>query len=118
MGDEAGIQDDSNLTADMPYFINSCCVDEVAAEHVSADCVVHFGHACLSPTSRLPVHYVFVDLPLDVSTAADTLCPALPADRTIVVFTDVQYQHALGEHTALLRCFQLTQYIVFFCMSF
>lgn len=27
----------------------SCCVGEVAASHVDADCVVHCGHACLSP---------------------------------------------------------------------
>ena len=81
----------------------SCCVDEVAADHVGADCVIHFGHACLSPTSRLPVHYVFVDLPLDVSSAADALCPALPADRTLVVLTDVRYQHALGEQRPATR---------------
>lgn len=29
--------------------INSCCVDEVAAEHINADVVVHYGRACLSP---------------------------------------------------------------------
>lgn len=27
----------------------SCCVDEVGAAHVNADCVIHYGHACLSP---------------------------------------------------------------------
>lgn len=27
----------------------SCCVDEVAAQHVDADFVVHYGHTCLSP---------------------------------------------------------------------
>lgn len=27
----------------------SCCVDEVAAEHINADVVVHYGRACLSP---------------------------------------------------------------------
>ena len=26
----------------------SCCVDEVAASHVDADVVVHYGHACMS----------------------------------------------------------------------
>jgi diphthamide biosynthesis protein 2 len=61
----------------------SCCVDEVAAQHVEADSTVHYGHACMSQyvinflfflcvgdalgsfgkicfrTSRLPVIYVF-----------------------------------------------------------
>jgi diphthamide biosynthesis protein 2 len=45
------------LLADTSY--GNCCVDEVAAAHVEADVVVHYGHACLSPTARLPVIYVF-----------------------------------------------------------
>ena len=33
-----------------PFLYNSrsCCVDEVAAEHVQADCIIHFGPACLT----------------------------------------------------------------------
>jgi len=27
----------------------SCCVDEVAASHIEADGIIHFGRACLSP---------------------------------------------------------------------
>ena len=26
----------------------SCCVDEIAAEHVSSDAIIHFGPSCLS----------------------------------------------------------------------
>ena len=43
----------------------SCCVDEVAAEHYSADLVVHYGHACLSRTSQKPVYFVFGKSPID-----------------------------------------------------
>jgi diphthamide biosynthesis protein 2 len=35
------------ILADTSY--GSCCVDEVAAEHADADCIVHYGRACLSP---------------------------------------------------------------------
>lgn len=35
------------ILADTSY--GSCCVDEVAAEHVMADLIVHYGRACLSP---------------------------------------------------------------------
>lgn len=38
------------ILADTSY--GACCVDEIAAEHASADVVVHYGRACLSPTSR------------------------------------------------------------------
>ncbi|CAI7664118.1 unnamed protein product [Penicillium bialowiezense] len=40
------------ILADTSY--GTCCVDEVAAEHVDADAVVHYGRSCLSPTARLP----------------------------------------------------------------
>ncbi|KAA8579309.1 hypothetical protein FQN60_007099 [Etheostoma spectabile] len=44
----------------------TCCVDEVAAEHVGADCIVHYGSACLSPSKRLPLMYVFERRPVDL----------------------------------------------------
>jgi diphthamide biosynthesis protein 2 len=28
---------------------SECCVDEIAAQHVNADVVVHIGNACLNP---------------------------------------------------------------------
>ncbi len=27
---------------------HSCCVDEVASQHVDATAIVHYGHACMS----------------------------------------------------------------------
>jgi len=32
-----------------------CCVDEVAAQHVDADFIVHYGHTCLSPQVFSPL---------------------------------------------------------------
>ena len=56
-----------------PYILGdtsygSCCVDEIAAEHISADVVVHYGRSCLSPTARLPVIYVFTQKHLDIGS--------------------------------------------------
>ncbi|CAL9732052.1 2-(3-amino-3-carboxypropyl)histidine synthase subunit 2 [Monosporozyma unispora] len=45
------------ILADTAY--SSCCVDEVAAEHVNADLVIHFGDACLNVIQKLPVVYLF-----------------------------------------------------------
>lgn len=36
----------------------SCCVDAVAAQHLSADAIVHFGHACMSAPSDVPALYI------------------------------------------------------------
>ena len=51
----------------------SCCVDEVNASHMGADCCIHYGHACLQPTASLPVQYVFGQLPLHVDACAARL---------------------------------------------
>ncbi|KAG8890206.1 Diphthamide biosynthesis protein 2 [Tulasnella sp. 332] len=59
------------VLADTTY--GSCCVDEVAAQHVDSDAVVHYGHTCLSPTSRLPVIYVFGQRPVDGDLCAEAL---------------------------------------------
>lgn len=45
------------ILADTSY--GACCVDEIAAEHVNAEAVVHYGRACLSPTARIPVIHIF-----------------------------------------------------------
>ncbi|KZV43635.1 diphthamide biosynthesis protein 2 [Dorcoceras hygrometricum] len=45
------------VMADTTY--GSCCVDEVGATHANAECVIHFGHTCLSPTSTLPALFIF-----------------------------------------------------------
>lgn len=39
----------------------SCCPDEVAAEHLNADVLIHYGYACLSSSSggKIPVVYAF-----------------------------------------------------------
>ena len=45
------------ILADTSY--GACCVDEIAAEHINAEVVIHYGRACLSPTARIPVLYIF-----------------------------------------------------------
>lgn len=37
----------------------ACCVDEVNAQHLDAQAIVHYGQSCLSPTRTLPVLHVF-----------------------------------------------------------
>ncbi|KAM4533522.1 2-(3-amino-3-carboxypropyl)histidine synthase subunit 2 isoform 1-T2 [Odontesthes bonariensis] len=81
----------------------SCCVDEVAAEHVGADCIVHYGSACLSPSKRLPSMYVFEKRPLDVETCASSFRELYPDRQSrIVVLYDVNYDHAVDDLLAHL----------------
>lgn len=68
---KAGEGHDIYVLADTSY--GSCCVDEVAAQHIDADLIVHYGHACLSQPSRLPVVYVFGKKPIDVDDCINQL---------------------------------------------
>jgi diphthamide biosynthesis protein 2 len=52
------------ILADTSY--GSCCVDQVAAEHVAADMIIHYGSACLSRVTRVDVRYCLGRKALDV----------------------------------------------------
>jgi diphthamide biosynthesis protein 2 len=107
------------VLADTSY--GSCCVDEVAASHVDAEAVVHYGRACLSRcvrrclalmrtltqdedrTSRLPVLYIFghgeVDADDCVAKLVDVLSSIAEDDDVsrpkIVLRSDVAYVYRM-----------------------
>ncbi|KAI9542857.1 Diphthamide biosynthesis protein 2 [Dissostichus eleginoides] len=81
----------------------SCCVDEVAAEHVGADCIVHYGSACLSPSKRLPLMYVFERRPVDLEKCTSAFRELYPDTHShIIILYDVNYVHAIDDLMALL----------------
>ncbi|OTA94949.1 hypothetical protein M434DRAFT_70284 [Hypoxylon sp. CO27-5] len=90
------------ILADTSY--SACCVDEIAAEHANADGVVHYGRACLSPTSRLPVIHIFTRQKLDYDTVAESFQKEF-TDKTekVVVMADVMFQEHVAPITELLR---------------
>lgn len=72
----------------------SCCVDEIAAEHVDADAVVHYGRACLSPTARLPVLHIFTKMDLNHDIVIQSFCNHFPEkDAKVILTADVSYAH-------------------------
>ena len=92
------------ILADTSY--GSCCVDEIAAEHVDAQVVVHYGRSCLSPTARLPVIYVFTSRSLDVDDVVrafeDTYATSRShkngprRDEKVVLMADIMYHSHIG----------------------
>ncbi|KIW83050.1 diphthamide biosynthesis protein 2 [Fonsecaea pedrosoi CBS 271.37] len=65
----------------------SCCVDEIAAEHLDADAVVHYGRACLSPTARLPVLHIFTTMGLEMDQVVTSFQATFPDLHAKVVLT-------------------------------
>jgi diphthamide biosynthesis protein 2 len=86
--------------------VGSCCPDEVAALHLQADVLVHYGHACLSPTGTLPVIYSFGMLEMHVPNAVQSIVtqqqkeeePSLP--QKFLLLYQVGYYHAMAEFQA------------------
>lgn len=76
----------------------SCCVDEIAAQHINADSIIHFGHACLNPTSRLPVFHVLPKQEIDITEVINKfkLYFADQSER-ILFFYDIAYAHKIGK---------------------
>ncbi|XP_063987058.1 2-(3-amino-3-carboxypropyl)histidine synthase subunit 2 [Diachasmimorpha longicaudata] len=74
----------------------SCCIDEVAANHVNADGIVHFGHACLNPTTRLPVFHILPKRDVNISVLISEFENIFPdADEKILLFYDVSHSHQI-----------------------
>ncbi|KUI55822.1 Diphthamide biosynthesis protein 2 [Cytospora mali] len=93
---EPNQQEKIYILADTSY--SACCVDEVAAEHIDADVVVHYGRSCLSPTSRLPVIYVFTKHHLDLDEAIQSFEAEFPdKEAKVVLMADVTYQDHVPE---------------------
>jgi diphthamide biosynthesis enzyme Dph1/Dph2-like protein len=88
-----------SILGDTSY--GECCVDEVAAEHIGADGVIHFGNTCLTPTQRLPVLYIFTVLPLNISSLRDKLLTNFKdVDKKVALVYDVPYHNSILE----LKC--------------
>ncbi|KAI2604107.1 diphthamide biosynthesis protein [Hypoxylon fragiforme] len=90
------------ILADTSY--SACCVDEIAAEHANAEGVVHYGRACLSPTSRIPVIHIFTKQKLDYYTITESFEKEFQ-DKTdkVVVMADVMFQDHVLPICELLR---------------
>lgn len=78
------------ILADTSY--SPCCIDEVAAEHVKADIVVHFGDACLNPVEKIESAYIFGKPYLDIQKLADKFREIYSnKDDKIAVMADTTY---------------------------
>lgn len=113
----------------------SCCPDEITAMHYQAECIIHFGKACMNRSCRIPVVYVhdsfsFVHsmqgsgveclpyLLLDVAKrledkAAEAVCETgLPVSRELVIVCAYEAKEALIAARDLNKCKGVLQHVV------
>ena len=75
-----------------------CCVDEIAAEHVGAEALVHYGHTCLTPPHSLPTLWVFTRRHCPVPLLTQLVQDKFASDpRKVILLYDVEYEHLLGK---------------------
>ncbi|KFM75594.1 Diphthamide biosynthesis protein 2, partial [Stegodyphus mimosarum] len=92
---ETNTNKEIDILGDTTY--GSCCVDEIAALRGSADAIIHYGHACLSPTSRLPVLYVFGKHFIDIQDATNAFKSLFTdVNGLIIILYEVTYSYAVG----------------------
>lgn len=90
------------ILADTSY--SPCCIDEVAAGHVNAELVVHFGDACLNPIDKIYSCYVFGKPYLDLLKLTDTFKNVYnDKSEKIVLMGDTSYSYVLTQLYKLLR---------------
>ncbi|KAI9580526.1 2-(3-amino-3-carboxypropyl)histidine synthase subunit 2 [Glossina fuscipes] len=91
------------ILADTSY--GSCCVDEIAAAHVDADGILHFGYACRSnSSSSLPVFYCFPQLSIDCLKFSEHLLNFKQdfEGETVIIYLDIGYHHVLEAESAVV----------------
>ncbi len=100
----------------------SCCPDEIGAQHLSADVIVHFGqYACLSISDSLPIIYSFGVEKWDeegLCSAAilDQLKEGVPVgnekDAKIILVCERRYHHHMNKIAKRLQDEGLKEVIV------
>jgi 2-(3-amino-3-carboxypropyl)histidine synthase len=102
-----------SILGDVTY--GACCIDDLGAQALGAELLVHYGHSCLVPLQHtaLPCLYVFVEIQMDIPHLVDCVVATLldgatsptTKDGTPVVYLlgTVQFRHALAQARRLLQ---------------
>mmetsp|Transcript_4513 Transcript_4513/g.11634 ORF Transcript_4513/g.11634 Transcript_4513/m.11634 type:complete len:602 (-) Transcript_4513:903-2708(-) len=109
-----------SVLGDVTY--GACCVDDLGAQALGCDLLVHYGHSCLVPIQHtvVPCLYVFVEITIDVPHLVEcfhqtilgllrrpqedgTDRAVLAAKPHVYLMGTIQFRHALMEARRLLR---------------
>ena len=95
LGGSEGVEVELYILGDTTY--GECCVDEIAAEHMAAEALIHYGHTCLTPPHSLPTLWVFTRRHCPVPLLLQLLQEKFSSEtRKVILLYDVEYEHLLG----------------------
>jgi len=99
--------EDVSVLGDVTY--GACCIDDLGAQALGAQLLVHYGHSCLVPLQHtvVPCLYVFVDIQMDVPHMVEclhaTLAPQSNKQPQVYLLGTVQFRHAFMDAMQLLQ---------------
>lgn len=88
------------ILGDVTY--GACCIDDLGAEAIGADFLVHYGHSCLVPLEvtkrQLKALYVFVEILFDGAHLVDTVQKNFAKGSRLAILGTIQF--GAGVHSA------------------
>lgn len=84
-------------------FFFSCCIDYVAAAHINADAIIHFGPTCFSKTlTSIPYLNIHQKCPLNIDGFTKEV-EELTRLYKVAILVDTAYWHQFGNIAVLLN---------------
>lgn len=101
------------ILADIVY--GACCIEDLTANELSLDLLVHYGHSCLIPITEtcMKTLYVFVDIKINVSKLVECLVSNFPnSNEAICLVSTIQFTDSLAAAKTLLEAQGFTNYVI------
>lgn len=96
---------DTVIMGDVTY--GACCVDDLTAQALGVELLVHYGHSCLVPlnpsSTKLKILYVFVDIKIDPLHFIDTIKLNFETSTKIALVSTIQFVTTLQAASAKLK---------------
>ncbi|ORM41964.1 Diphthamide biosynthesis protein 1 [Babesia sp. Xinjiang] len=88
------------IMADVTY--GACCIDDITAQTIGCDLIIHYGHSCLIPVTDVLVQclYVFVEISFSADHLANVVTQLFKPHDKIFVMGTIQYSNVLREAAA------------------
>ncbi|CAH1155502.1 unnamed protein product [Phaedon cochleariae] len=85
----------------------SCCVDYIAAAHINADAIIHYGPVCFSKSSgKIPYLNIYEKHQLNVDEVKNQICDKLGTFmEEIIILVDTPYLHLSGDLVSVFMDF-------------
>ncbi|KAI6660420.1 hypothetical protein LOD99_14006 [Oopsacas minuta] len=89
------------IIGDSPY--HSCCIDEIQAQKLNCNCIIHFGNSCFSRVTAIPTLYIFNELQVDYLPLVELVQNLFVTRDTpiLLIYNTNCYKLAKGMYTVL-----------------